>query len=132
MMLGALARAGGTLSVLAVLWPNMCGAWGKALSLMSLVTSESKQQWSKGTPRDWAEESYHLAKSSAYAGVIDTSPVQTGFIFKEFGGGDDKRCGPSKVYRIAPGYNQQAIKLVKEQLAKAGVRLAWKLKEDLR
>jgi len=93
-----------------------------AVSLMSLVTPDSKQQWSKGTPEEWAQESYRLAKSSAYAGVIDTAPVQTDFVFKEFGGGPDKRCGPSKVYRIDPSYNQQAIKVVKEQLAKAGVR----------
>lgn len=103
-----------------------------AVSLMSLVTPDSKQQWSKGTPEEWAQESYRLAKSSAYAGVIDTAPVQTDFVFKEFGGGPDKRGGPSKVYRIDPSYNQQAIKVVKEQLAKAGVRLAWKMKENLR
>jgi hypothetical protein len=34
-------------------------------------------------------------------------------------------------YKIDPGYDQQGIKVVKEQLAKAAVRLAWVLKENL-
>jgi hypothetical protein len=39
--------------------------------------------------------------------------------------------GPSKVYKIDADYDNQAIKVVKEQLARAAVRLAWTLKENL-
>jgi hypothetical protein len=99
--------------------------------LMPLITASSEKEWAKGTPADWAQESYGLAKSSVYAGVIDKAPVQTDFVFKGRDGKPDERCGKSKVYKIDPGYDQQSIKVVKEQLAKAAVRLAWLLKENL-
>lgn len=99
---------------------------------MPLITASSQKEWAKGTPTDWAQESYGLAKSSVYVGVIDKAPVQSDFVFKERDGKPDERCGKSKVYKIDPGYDQQGIKVVKEQLAKAAVRLAWLLKENLK
>jgi hypothetical protein len=102
-----------------------------AESLMSLVTPSSKQEWAKGSASSWAQESYDLAKSSAYAGVVDKTPTQSAFVFKTFQGGPDKRCGFSKVYKIDADYDKQATKVVKEQLARAAVRLAWILKENL-
>jgi len=99
--------------------------------LMLLITSTSQKEWAKGTPTDWAQESHGLSKSSVYAGVIDKAPVQSDFVFEGHDGKPDERCGKSKVYKIDPNYDQQAIKVVKEQLAKAAVRLAWLLKENL-
>ena len=46
-------------------------------------------------------------------------------------GKPDERCGKSKVFKIDPSYDQQGIQVVKEQLARAAVRLAWLLKENL-
>jgi hypothetical protein len=100
-------------------------------SVMSLVTAQSKQEWASGKSSQWAQESFKLAKSSAYAGVINKTPVQTDFIFEDHGHPDAK-CGPSNVYRIDPSYDEQADKVVAEQLTKAGVRLAWLLTENLR
>lgn len=102
-----------------------------ATELMSLVTPKNKQAWASDSPDDWAQESYKLAKTKVYAGVIDQTPVETDFIFKgPFG--PDKKCGPSKVYRIAPEYDDRALPIIKEQLAKAAFRLATLLKENLK
>jgi hypothetical protein len=100
-------------------------------ALMPLV-NEHKDDWSAGSPADWANESYALAHSSAYAGVIDTDPVQTDYMFRGRNG-PDERCGPSKVYKInTQKYDKQAMQTVREQLAKAGLRLARLLQESVR
>ena len=98
---------------------------------MALITPSSKQKWAQGTPADWAKESYDHAKDTAYAGVVDQQPVRSDFVFKDTHGQPDNRCGPSKVYKISSNYDKDAKTVVKEQLAKAAVRLAWLLKQNL-
>jgi hypothetical protein len=102
--------------------------------LTPLLTPSNKQKWLSSTDaRDWALESFDLAKGHAYAGVIDTPPVQTDFIFKDpFHGTVDTQCGPSKVYHIGATYDAQASDVVKAQIAKAAVRLAWLLQHNLK
>jgi hypothetical protein len=39
-------------------------------------------------------------------------------------GNPDKRCGVVDVFQVDAGYDQRATPVVREQLAKAGVRLA--------
>ena len=101
--------------------------------LTPLLTDANKQKWlSKPDPSDWSQESYDLAKGNAYAGVIDTTPVATDFVFKVPFHGPDK-CGPSKVYRInTDTYDPQASDVVKTQIAKAAVRLARILQQNLK
>ena len=45
--------------------------------------------------------------------------------------GETDPCGPVPVYRVDSAYRDRALAAVKEQLAKAGVRLAFLLREDL-
>jgi hypothetical protein len=100
--------------------------------LMTHISSHEKQEWARGTATEWAQESYDLGKSTVYEGVIDRMPVQTNFIFRDSHGQPDNRCGPSKVFKIdTVTYDKRAVAAVKEQLAKAAVRLAWILKENL-
>jgi hypothetical protein len=47
------------------------------------------------------------------------------------GGGKDS-CGAISVYRIDSAYQDRAIAAVRQQLAKAGVRLAFLLRENVR
>jgi hypothetical protein len=101
-----------------------------ATRVMALLTPPNIQKWSRGTPSDWASESYGIAKSKVYAGVIDHAPAETGYIFPPFEGTPDK-CGSSNVYKIAPEYDGTAKGVVEEQLAKAGLRLAQVLKESI-
>jgi hypothetical protein len=45
--------------------------------------------------------------------------------------GEKDPCGPVPVYHLDPGYRERALAAIKEQLAKAGVRLASLLRENL-
>jgi hypothetical protein len=87
------------------------------------------QKWSGGTPEEWAQESYNLAKTVVYnfsgdaAGSKFTFPTQKG---------EKDSCGPIAVYRLDPAYHDRAVAAVKEQLGKAGVRLAFLLRENLK
>lgn len=105
--------------------------------LRPLLTDSNKQKWLKDTggkdwASKWAQEAYGLAKDHAYLGVIDQIPVRTDFLFKDFHGNPDLRCGPSKIYAIDAAYDSQATEIVKEQIAKAAVRLAWLLRDKIK
>jgi S1/P1 Nuclease len=99
--------------------------------LSTLLTKANLKKWSGGEPSDWAKESYQIAKKNVYAGVVDQEPEIKGFMFKDRHGQPDTRCGPSKVFRVDTNYDTKAKDTVKEQLAKAGARLAGLLKEAL-
>jgi hypothetical protein len=103
-----------------------------ASSLMSLLTPASREKWAGGDASAWASEAYKIAHAKVYAGVIDHAPAETGFVFRGFDGRPDEKCGPSKVYEITTVYGTTAKGVVKEQLAKAGLRLAGVLKESFR
>ena len=101
--------------------------------LRPLLTDSNKRKWLSDTGGNdwatkWAQESYGLAKDHAYFGV-DQAPVQSDFLFKDFHGNVDLKCGPSKVYRIDAAYDSQATEIVKEQIAKAAIRLVWRFEK---
>jgi hypothetical protein len=85
------------------------------------------QKWSSGTPDEWAQESHNLAKAVVYnlpsAGGKFSFPAQKG---------EKNPCGPVAQYRLDANYQSRAIAAVREQLAKAGVRLALVLRENLK
>jgi hypothetical protein len=95
------------------------------------LTPANIKKWDKGSAADWAKESYDVAKSTVYAGVVDQEPEQSDFMFRGRDGKPDQRCGPSNVYRIDSAYDDRAVNVVTEQLAKAGLRLARTLQEAL-
>lgn len=66
------------------------------------------REWTSGTPRDWALDAFGKARSVAYA-----LSQQAGV---------DGAGRP--VYRIDAAYEQAATAAVREQMAKAGIRLA--------
>jgi hypothetical protein len=99
--------------------------------LAVLLTPANRQKWSGGQPADWAKESYEIAKKKVYGGLIDQTPEISDHVFKDRHGEPDTRCGPSKVFRIDDDYDTRGKAVVKEQLAKAGVRLAGLLREAL-
>jgi hypothetical protein len=101
-------------------------------TIFSMLTPSNVQRWAKGTAKDWAQESYDLAKKHAYKGVVDQTPDRTDHIFKDNHGKDDTKCGPSKVYAIdTENYDSQAMKVIDAQLAKAALRLARLLEDAL-
>lgn len=87
------------------------------------------RKWSGGTPEDWAQESYDLAKTVVYDFSGDGGGSK--FAFPSQKGEKDPR-GPVAVYRLDAAYHDRAVATVREQLGKAGVRLAFLLRENLR
>ena len=82
--------------------------------LRSRITPAERAAWSAGTPRDWAMESYGIARSVVY--TIGSPP------------GCDPDAAPMT---LPPGYDAQAQRVADLQLEKAGIRLAAMLNHAL-
>jgi hypothetical protein len=74
------------------------------------------REWSSGTPREWALDAYGKARTAAYALSQQA--------------GTDTAGKP--VYRIDADYERAARAVAREQMAKAGIRLAGLLNGALR
>lgn len=83
-------------------------------SLDRQVTMAQATAWGKGAPIDWAKESFHQAKTVAY----------------DFHG-QQKLTGQNGI-RLNSAYERRAVPVVREQLSKAGVRLAEVLNSALK
>jgi nuclease S1 len=70
------------------------------------------QEWSKGTPEDWATESLQIAKK-AYCLPGTKTVMESGT-------------------KIDAEYCQLTLPIIQKQLAKAGIRIAWTLNEIFR
>jgi hypothetical protein len=82
-----------------------------AATLIARISPADRARWEAGFATDWAMESYGVARAHAYGLLPPRS-------------GDD--------YRLTNAYVDDATRVTAEQLAKAGVRLAWLLNRDLR
>ena len=91
------------------------------------LTAPEIRKWSAGSAEDWAKETYQLAKSMVYR---FPSEAVGKYRFPTRKGEADP-CGPVPLYRLDAGYRERAVAAVKEQLAKAGTRLAFLLRESL-
>jgi len=91
------------------------------------LTAADIRKLSVGTPEEWARESYELAKTVVYKFPSQASG-KFNFPTRK---GEANPCGPATLYRLDAGYRDRALAAVKEQLAKAGIRLALLLRESL-
>jgi hypothetical protein len=78
-------------------------------NLIKQITKAKADEWSKGTPTDWARESFRRARNVAY-----NFAGQQEFIDNH----------GAKGVRLNAAYDNRALPVVGEQLSKAGVRLA--------
>ena len=92
------------------------------------LTPADISKWSGGTLEDWTRESYDLAKTVAYSYPTDAVAGKHALPLRR---GEKDACGAVAVYRIDAAYRDRAVAAVREQLAKAGVRLAFLLRENL-
>ena len=99
-------------------------------AIVARLTPAEIRKWSSNAPAEWAQESYAVAKDAAYSFEKEGSREASKYAFPVRKGEKDP-CGPVPVYRVDAGYRERAIGVVKEQLAKAGVRLASLLRENL-
>lgn len=93
------------------------------------LTAADIAKWSSGTLEDWARKSYDVAKAVAYSYPTDGIIVKHAPPSRR---GDTDACGAIPVYRVGAAYQERAIAAVRQQLAKAGVRLAFLLRENVR
>lgn len=91
------------------------------------LTAVEIRKWSGGTLEDWARESFELAKTVVYRFPAEASG-KSSFPARK---GEAGLCDPAPIYRLDDAYRTRAIAAVREQLAKAGVRLAFLLRENL-
>ena len=88
-----------------------------AQALDKSITATQARAWRKGRSADWATESSAQAKTVAYDfSGESTAPDEHG----------------DKVLELDAVYDQRALPVVREQLARAGVRLAWMLNAALK
>ena len=80
-----------------------------AAALASSITPAQAQMWRQSGPKQWANESFEIAES-----------VQTKYC-EMHGNSCDQ---PSGTVRIDQAYINRNVPIVKEQLQKAGIRLA--------
>jgi nuclease S1 len=85
-------------------------------------------KWSSGTLEEWARESYEIAKTVAYSYPADIVAGKHPLPVRR---GEKDSCGAVTVYRVDMAYRERAIAAVRQQLAKAGVRLAFLLRENI-
>lgn len=93
------------------------------------LTPAEIAQWSSGTLEAWARESYDLAKNAVYdfpagavAGRRVAAPRKS----------DSGPCSATTVDRLDAAYRERALAAVRQQLAKAGVRLAFVLRLNVK
>jgi hypothetical protein len=98
-----------------------------AQQIAARLTAIEIRKWSGGTPEEWARESYELAQSVVYRFPAEPSG-KFSFPTRK---GDADTCGPVPLHRLDVGYRDRAVAAIKEQLAKAGVRLAALLRDSL-
>lgn len=99
-----------------------------AQQIVAGLTPSEIAQWSDGTLAAWARESYELAKTVAY-GYPPDSVVGSRAAARK---GASDACPAVPVYRIDAAYQDRAIAAVRQQLAKAGVRLAFLLRVNVK
>jgi hypothetical protein len=78
-----------------------------AAALIGQISEAQRQEWSSGTPADWAMEAFALARRDAY-GLLP-------------------QPGDQGTYSLPSAYTGQAARDVALQLSRAGVRLAFVL-----
>ena len=103
-----------------------------AARLLASVTPGDVQSWAGGNPESWAMESYQLAKTVAYAFPADSAVTKTPPGAPAAAKGAADGCGEVALYRVGPDYETKALAAVKQQLAKAGLRLAQLLRDSLK
>ena len=96
------------------------------------LTPAEIAKWSGGSPADWARASYNVAKEVTYSFAKEAPKDQAGKYTFPARKGEKDPCGPVPLYQVDTGYRDHGLAAVKEQLAKAGVRLAFLLRENLK
>jgi len=106
------------------------GDAGKAAAAITAgIKTDRALSWAAGTPAEWARESYEVGKTVAYS-FAKGAPAGK-YTFPAAPKETDP-CGAVDLYKVGADYETRGLETVREQLAKAGVRLAFLLGEALK
>ena len=92
------------------------------------LSAADVRKWSGGTPEEWAQESFNIAKAVVYS-LPATAVGKFTFPLQK---GQKEECGSVALYHLDKSFQERAVVTIKGQLAKAGVRLAVLLRDNLR
>lgn len=99
-----------------------------AIHILGTVPQPELQKWASGTPEDWLRETHEIAKTVTYAFGGEPAGKHKFPAAK----GETEVCGEADVYRVGAEYETKALATVKQQLAKAGDRLALVLRSSFK
>ena len=100
-----------------------------AARILASVAGADVQKWAAGNPESWALESHEIAKTIIYGFPADSAAGKYAFPGTR---GEQEGCGDVTLHKVAADYETKALAAVKQQLAKAGVRLAMLLRADFK
>jgi hypothetical protein len=100
-----------------------------AARILAAASKADLQKWAEGKPEDWLRDSHDVAKTVTYGFSVDKAADKHSF---PAGKGEGISCGEVDVYRVGPEYETKALAAVKQQLVKAGDRLASALRSSVK
>jgi hypothetical protein len=100
-----------------------------AARIVASVPAAEAQKWADGNPETWARDTFEVAKSVAYSFAAGQPEGKQSFPARP---GQAESCAAADVYRVGPDYETKALAAVRQQLAKAGLRLARVLRDDFK
>jgi hypothetical protein len=100
-----------------------------AQQLLEGLDQDAMSDFRQGEPADWAQESFELAQSVAYN--LPTGPNPGGYVFPPRFQDRADPCGAVEAHALDREYDARATAVVREQLLKAGIRLAALLRRSL-
>jgi len=92
-----------------------------AVRIAASVPAAESRKWVEGNPESWAQETYEVAKSVTYSFAGEKPAGKYTFPAKK---GQPEPCSSVTLYRVGFDYETKALAAVKQQLARAGIRLA--------
>jgi nuclease S1 len=99
-----------------------------AARIAASVPAAISRKWAEGNPEAWARESYEIAMAVTYSFAAQPPAGKHAFPARK---GEKEACPSIALYRVGPDYETKALAAVKQLLAKAGVRLARVLRDNL-
>jgi hypothetical protein len=100
-----------------------------ATKLVAGIKPEEIEKWSSGGPEEWARDSYEIAKTAVYSFAKEPPAGKYSFPAAK---GEKDSCGQVDLYKVGLDYETKALGVVKEQLAKGGLRLARVLRDSFK
>src|SRR5437762_6522222 len=97
--------------------------------ILASVAGADGQKWAAGNPESWALESHEVAKTVVYGFPPDSAAGKYAF---PGGRGEQEACSEATLYKVGADYETKVLAAAKQQLAKAGIRLAQALRDSFK